>query len=427
MSVNTISSVIHSLAPYVGWIFYAITFYIAASLALSSWIFWREELYKHSKKLLPWVFLEIRIPRETLQGPKAMEQFLAALYPLRNKPGTWIKKWWDGEVPRWHTVDIIGKNNEVKFFMRVSGRLSAAIEGLLYAQYPNIEIAEVEDPLAAELPRTYQELEAQGYEIFGNELYQTHGHIVSIRTYSEFEEERGDEKGRIIDPFSVSLEIIANLKPAEMIFVQLVLMPDVNQSHWKHEADHILDKLRNTTQKTGVDKEGKPQFRFRQRTPGEEGVIKRIEDKKERSTYETTIRYMYIAPKELYNMHIGYRGIQTFFNQFRHDRQTLERNIWAMTKTEWYYFPFFFPAYRLRQKRIIFYNEFIHRFLPEESFAGQLANASIWHWCFFHKPALLSTEEVATLFHIPTNVVLTQSTMDRIESKRLAAPVNLPE
>lgn len=420
--MNTVISGISASWPYINWIVYGIILIIIFRLFVSVWLFWRQELYKHH---IFWHFLEIKIPRETLKGPKAMDQFLSSLYPLRNKPGTPIKIWWNGEVPRYHIIDIIGRNNDVRFYLRVSSRLSQAVQGLLYAQYPEIEIIQTEDPFN-EFPRTYDELQNRGYLIFGNELYQTGSPAQAIRTYNEFEEEHGDEKGRIIDPFSVLLELIGNLKPEEMILVQFVLMPYVKKFA-KEEARHILEKIRNTTQEVGVDKEGKPLYKFRQRTPGEEGFVKRIEEKRDRSMFETTIRYVYISPKEDYNFQIGYRGIQTFFNQFRHDRQTLERNLFVMTKAEWYYFPFFFKNWRLFWKRKVFYDELIHRFLPVDTFAGKLANSHLLVWCFFHKPPVLSTEELATLFHIPTNVVLTQPHMERIESKRLAAPANIPE
>lgn len=389
-------------------------------------MFWREEVYKSSRKLIPWVFLEIRVPREVLKGPKAMEQFFAALRPLANQPRTWVKKYIEGEVPRWHIIDLVGVNNEVRFFMRVSYRLQGAVEGLLYANYPELEIIQCEDPFPDILPATYEELDAQGYDLYGQELYLDKTAAISIRTYSEFEQEAGDEKGRIIDPFAVFLELVGNLKPKEMIMAQFVLMPDIHK-HWKHDAEHILEELRNTTQQIGHDKEGKPQYRFRFRTPGEEGVIKRIEDKMEKGTFETTIRYVYIGPKEDYNANIGYRGIQTFFNQFRHDRQSMERNYDIMTKTEWFYFPWFFPNRRLWGRKHVFYREYLDRFLPEETWAGKFYNSTFWKWCIHHKPMALSVEELATIVHIPTNVVLTAHSIERIESKRLSAPSNLPQ
>ncbi len=414
------------IVVYFDWVLYIVTFAISVPMAWSCWMFWREETYKTGRKNMPFVFFEIRIPREVLKGPKAMEQFFAALRPLANQPQGPYKKYWEGEVPRWHIIDIIGVNNEVRFYMRVSYRLAPAVEGLLYANYPEIEITETEDPYTDVIPDSYDKLVAKGYEVFGNELYQEKSAAFSIRVYSEFEQESGDEKGRIIDPMSVLFELIANLQASEMLLVQFILVPDIHK-HWWHDLDHTLNSLRDTTQQLGTDKEGKPQYRFRFRTPGEEGVIKRLEEKKERGSFETTIRYLYVAPKEIYNYNIGYRGIQTYFNQFRHDYQSLERNINVQTKGEWYYFPWIFANRRLYWKRHAFVHEFYNRFLPEETFAGKLYNSYFWSWCFFHKPMALSVEELATLFHIPTNVILTQTTVERIESKRLPSPTNLPE
>ena len=410
---------------YIDWLLYVIACAISFALFWSAWKFWREERYKSTKKLIPWVFLEIKVPREVLKGPKAMEQFFQALSKLANRPATFLKHYWDGEVTRWTVIDVIGRNNEVRFFMRTSYRYAAAVEGLLYSNYPEIEINTTTDPLL-DFPDSYQELKDNGYEIFGNELYQTASKIISIRTYNEFEQEHGDEKGRIIDPFAVLLELIGGLQPSEMLLMQYVLVPDTHEEHWAHMYEEQLESLRNTTQQLGTDKEGNPQYRFRFRTPGEEGVIKRLEEKREKGSFEAYIRYLYVSPKEIYNYNVGYRGIQTFFNQFQHDYQSLERNLGVQTKGEWYYFPWVFPNKRLHWKRVAFYDEIIHRFLPEETFAGKLYNSYFWQWCFWHKFVLLSAEEMATLFHIPTNVVLTQSTMERIESKRLPSPTNLP-
>ncbi len=422
---GAVGSGIWELIKALDWLFAILLFILCFYIFRSAWGFWREESYKNSRAMLPWVFFEIKVPREVLKGPKAMEQFFQSIGALKNGPKGFGKKWWEGEVCRWHVIDIVGTNNSVRFYVRTSSRISEAFAGLLYAQYPEIEIVESEDYFPKEFPATYNELSDQGYEIWGNELFQTHNPAISIRVYSEFEQESGDEKGRIIDPFSTLLELIGNLKPDEKLLIQFVIVPDIHH-HWEHGADHLLEKYRDTTQQIGHDNEGKPQYKFRFRTPAEESTIKRIEDKLERANFETTIRYMYLAPKGIFNFNVGYRGVQTFFNQFRHDKQTLERNYEVMTKTEWYYFPWFFNGTRGYYRRKVFYDEFKNRFQPEETIAGKLYNSYFFKWCFHHKPCILSSEELATLIHIPTNVVLTQSTMDRIESKRLATPSNLP-
>ena len=97
-----------------------------------------------------------------------------------------------------------------------------------------------------------------------------------------------------------------------------------------------------------------------------------------------------------------------------------------MTKSEWYYFPFIFPDTHLYWKRYAFYDEYMQRFLPLDLFAGKLYHSYFWAWCFGHRPMPLSSQELATLFHIPTNVVLTSPMFERVESKRLPSPSNLP-
>src|SRR3989338_1654240 len=92
---------------YFDWVLYIIAFIISVLIFWSCWMFWREECYKTSKKNIPWVFFEIKIPREVLKGPKAMEQFFAALRPLQNRANSFAKIWLDGEIPRWHVIDII--------------------------------------------------------------------------------------------------------------------------------------------------------------------------------------------------------------------------------------------------------------------------------------------------------------------------------
>lgn len=410
------------ILPSLDWILFIAVFIVSFLFARSAWSFWREETWKHG---MDWIDFEIKVPREVLKGPKAMEQFFQTIYSLQNKPGSFLKKWWSGEVCRWYVIDLVGVNNELHIFFRLTSRLSEAVQGILYAQYPDIEIVETEDYLATKMWKSYDELSEAGYEIFGNELMQTESNAISINTYSEHESDQGDEKGRIIDPFAVLLELIHNLGKDEQILVQYIIQPDVHK-HWVHGAEHMIEEIRNRTQEVGKDKSGNAMVKFRFRTPGEEDVIRRIEDKLEKGNFETTIRYMHLAPKATFNFNIGYRGIQTFFNQFRHDKQTLERNGKTMTKAEWYYYPWIFHNWRSRVYRRKFYAEYMRRFLPEESFVGKLYNSYFWRLCFGHRPMVLSAEELATLVHIPTNVVLTQATMERIESKRLPAPSGLP-
>ena len=404
------------------WILYVIAFFVLFFLAKSAWMFWREEVYKSK---LNWALLEIKVPREVLKGPKAMEQFFAALFGLKNEAESFKEAWWNGEITRYHSFEIVGMNNEARFFIRTPKVLQKAVEGIFYAQYPEIEMVEVED-YWDKLPASYQEAFQQGYEIFGAEAKMEQSPAFPIKTYIQFEEETGDEKGRIVDPLAVLLEMIHNLKPEEMIFVQYIVQPDAKQ-HWHHDAAHQMKVLQATSRQSGVDDKGQPLVRFRFRTKDEEEAMEMIEGKMRRATFETSVRYFHMAPQKIFNVNIGYRGLRSYFWQFNNNRQQFDQNAPIMSRTEWYFWPFIFHKVRGYYRRVKLYQETRERFLPEETFAGKLYNSIIpWRFCFSHKMCILTSEELATLFHIPTNVVLTQSSMERIESKRLSPPSQLP-
>src|SRR3989344_856482 len=404
------------------WILYIVVAVLAFLLAKSCWKFWREEVYKSK---MPWVLLELKVPREVLKGPKAMENFFAGLFGLKNEAETFKEEWWNGEITRYHSFEIVGMNQTARFFIRTPKIIQKAVEGTLYAQYPEIEIAEVED-YWNNLPASFEEADAKGYDICGAEGYTERSPAFPIKSYVQFETDTGDEKGRIVDPLAVLLEMMSNLKPEEMIFVQFIIQPDA-KGHWKHDAEHQMHLLQANTQQTGLDKEGKPQVRFRFRTKDEEEAMEMIEKKLEKATFETIVRYFHMAPKTIFNFNIGYRGLRSYFWQFNRNRQSFDQNARIMCRTEWYFWPFIFHKKRGHYRRVKLYQEMKERFLPEETFAGKLYNSVVpWMFCFSHKFCILSSEELATLYHIPTNVVLTQSSMERVESKKLAAPGHLP-
>src|SRR3989344_5647862 len=79
------------------WWFWA--FFILFPLFKSTWIFWRNEWFEHSKEFKT-ILLEIKIPREVLKSPAAMEQVLMGIHQLRNTAGDLREIWLDGEVTR---------------------------------------------------------------------------------------------------------------------------------------------------------------------------------------------------------------------------------------------------------------------------------------------------------------------------------------
>ena len=411
-----------------------IAFYGTFALARSALMFWREENYKHN---INWILLEIKIPRETTRGPKAMEQFFAGIYNLANSPNGPKETFVDGEITRWYSFEIVGENQTTRLFARLPRPQRHPFESTFYAHYPDVEIVEATEDYITKYPATYQELQKQGKELYGLEIMPDpkKGHVsLPLRSYEEFENKVGDEKGRIMDTMAGVIEIIGKLKPDEVMWVQFLTIPDT-KFHWLRDAEDIVEEMKASTQ--GGKSEGErgsknaPDIRFRFRTQGEEKNLKRLEEKKGKAVYETFFRAIYFAPENIYNRDLPNRGLFGWMSQFASSNdkyiQKVAKNNKVRTKVDRDAFPYLYPQRRLFLKRVKIYEEYRRRFIPDEWFVGKLWNSALpLNYCFFHKPLFLSAEELATFFHVPTNVVMTATTMERIESKKLSPPSNLP-
>ena len=394
---------------------------MAFGWAQSAWLFWRQEGYRGR---VQWLIMEIKVPREVLKGAKAMDQFLTSLHGLLNLRWGVKETWFDGEITRWFCFEIVGSKQMTRLFVRYPATFKHMFTSMFFAAYPEVELVECEDYIH-ELPPTYAELNARDMELYGLEIYTKNASAYPIQTYVEHEKLVGDEKGRIIDPIANVLEVIGKLKEEETIWIQLLASPDVIPDWtWKPEAEKILDKFENPVDEAHSGSAG--QIRFRFRTPGEDEAIQKIDDKRSKPCFETVIRMLYVAPRNIFNHQTLYRGIFGFFQQFKNEHQIFKKNFHTRTKSEWFMFPFGFPSVRLRMKRMKLYDEYRRRFVPEETLFGKLMNSHLLQWCIYHHVSIFGADELATLFHIPTNVVLTQSSMDRVESKRLPSPTNLP-
>ena len=74
---------------------------VSFSIFVASWVSYRQNRYKQA---IAWTILELKMPREVLKSPKAMEQFFAALAALRNVSGDFMELYWDGEVTLWFSL-----------------------------------------------------------------------------------------------------------------------------------------------------------------------------------------------------------------------------------------------------------------------------------------------------------------------------------
>ena len=395
-----------------GWIF------------LSLWMAWRQSIYKSSQS---WSLLDIKLPREARRSCKAMEQIMMNIWALRNTPGN-IREWyWEGETTLWYSFEIVSFGGEIHFYLRTPSRYVNIIKANFYGHYPDCEVEEVDDYLDR-LPKTVPELYENGYDIFGLEMFLAKNNAYPIRTYLEFE---SDEESQNIDPLAGLLEVLAKIQPEEIVMMQLVARPmsvnppDVLVRLAKKEIEVLKEKFGGKKLKaTGVEAIAEV---LTSRSPGETDIMKHIEAKATKNAFETMVRYIYLAPRETFSIVLPYRGLRISFQQFAIPNSNhFDVNYKTWTRAWMWEAPYLFTKRVVAGRKARIWDYYRNRRLPQGTFMGKLAQFHIFTSTFTQRISLLNTEELATLWHLPTQAVLTQPILRRLEAKKLGPPAGLP-
>lgn len=347
-----------------------------------------------------WVLLEIKPPREIEKSPRAMEIVLSSLHNTRQ--GNLIERFWDGFLSMWYSLEIVGINGEVHFFVYTTTFMRNLVESQLYAQYPNIEIFEVNDYTKA-VP---QDLFNEGWKAWGAEFKLTKPDPYPIKTYVDFRLDEGLEEEEKADPISSLIEFLSTLRPGEQLWLQILIKGAGND--WQKKGEELIEKF--VGRKKFVVPEDKMMIFH---SPGETDTLKALERSISKIGYKTGMRFIYLAKKDAYTWasFAAFLGIMKQFNSLQLNGFTHGYS----TSVD-----YFFPELRTfkRQKRMMrMYRKRSYFFPPYGSFLRENAGRV--------PPFILNTEELATIFHLPGRTSET-ATFERLEAKKGDAPSNLP-
>ncbi len=413
------------------------------------WLFYKQSLFKNS---IEWAFLELRIPREVLKTPRAMDQFFMNLYGMRNAPGDFLETYIEGEVTLWWSFELASFGGKIHFYIRTPKKHKKIIEAALYAQYPNIEVIEVEDYLN-KFPDNTKEFYESNENIFGSEFHLAKDDFYPITTYEQFELTKEE---LAIDPLSAFIEALANIHKEENVFIQILVAPAGPE--WKKKGEEFINKFldRDKKKKGGgfnqilsewvrnllwaptehpvwsetKESENKDMLKSMtmwKLTPGEQDIIKAIENKLSKQGFEVLVRFLYIAPNNIFNINFARKGLLGAFNQYASQSlNSFRNNVFIETRTKWNHFPYIFVSKRVEaRKQRLLYN-FRNRLLPEKLWFSKFFTSHIFDFNNKSKSYTLVTSELATLYHIPAEQVLTSPHMERAESKKMGPPAGLP-
>jgi len=392
--------------------------------------FWLSYMTKKYLMGLDWIMLEVKFPREVAKTPKAMEQFFAGLHAAQKdlkKKDRYLK----GQLPPWFSIEMLGHGGEIHFFIRTESKYRNLIESHLYAQYPQAEIVEANDYVSAIPSGT----PTKDFDAWGTELILNKPDAYPIRTYPVFFEDKEAEERT--DPIAGLFEFLSSLDPRESIGVHILISP--TDDKWKDDGEKLVAKL--VGREVKIDKKkgliivqesknwasafgkgiielfslGGGEAKKEEKdvksitpflTPGQKEVVLAIEQNIAKIGFKTMIRFMYWAPKDIFDKDKP-TVAAGFFRQFN----TQNLNGFTINKKSTPDRGKIFKRRREPGQRRFFVRIFKKRFFPGHKIKT--------------RGFILNIEELATIFHIPGTFVEAQK-LSKIEAKKGGPPSDLP-
>jgi hypothetical protein len=410
------------LIAHGGWVVFLILGFYAARLL------WLESRQGKYVSKLRYILLAVDIPRASEQTVKAVENMFAHLAGTHSPP-TFLEKWWDGKVQDCISLEIVSIEGHVQYLVRAIVKHRDLIEASIYAQYPDAEIAEVED-YTTSVPNRYPN---DTHECFAVELMTVKKpDVYPLKTYEEFEHGLTAE---FKDPLAVLLEGLSRIGPGEQLWYQIIMEP-VAQIAFVETAKKEIAKLagREVLTKKPLSeralnapfkvletaaeivmgsapaekkKEDNPFGKMLMITPGERKIIEALERKMSKIQFKCKLRFVYIAKKEVFSKAKVAGSFLGAIKQFNtNDMQAFKPESKRVSVSSTIVF---FKTRRNNVRK--------NRFL--QAYIGR----SGWHGL---DSVHLGVDELATLWHLPVIKYVKAPQVKKTESKKVEPPMNIP-
>jgi hypothetical protein len=381
---------------------------VLAMVAYHQWMAYKQTAWiKEQGSLL----LEIRLPNEMLKSPALMEVFLQVLN--QTGVGTLVDVYLKGRVRPWFSLELVSNGGQVHFYIWMHAKFKQPVETALYAQFPNIEVHEVPDYALG------IQYDPEKYKIgkFAH-MVLTKPEAYPIKTYVDYGLDKDPKEEYKNDPIAVVLEFLGSLRPGEHAWIQILLQGHTKEGlkygrltlkpDWKAAANEEIKKILKEAKLKGPEEKAlDPKFM----TDTQKETVKAIERSLEKTAFDTMIRVGYFAETSVFNANnIG--GILGTFKQF-------SSNTLNGFRPSGFDFDYIWQD-PFGTKKPESERQFLEAYKRRAFFHGDFK--------YFHedKPYVLTTEEIATLYHFPSAMVAATPTLARIPSKKAEAPANLP-
>ncbi len=395
-----------------GLIFHYAPYWGPPILAVSFWHVWMRYVRARFIADQEYILLELRLPSEVYKSPQAMLAVFDGLFMFGGE-ATFLDRIWLGKVRMWYSFEIVSIEGQVHLYIWARSSFRRFIERTIYAHYPEAEVVEVED-YALAFP-----FSLDTHNVYGMDYMLMSPIGVPIRTYTEFNlDQSAMKEEQKVDPMAHVLEFAGSMGKGEHLWIQILARAhkkeDItfgmtrNAKSYNDIAKEEVSKIRNTPEETIVFPDG--------------GVGKTLSDRQIKriqainrtslasSAWDVGIRAIYLAEHEQFDG-VNVSGIGSMWQPFG----TPGYNMIIPSAERW-------------QNKLAYpWQDF--NGVRENRMKVQIVDAyrrrSWFHAPYVFRHFMLTSEELATLYHLPGSVAKTP-TIQRITSTRAQAPANLP-
>ncbi len=365
---------------------------------------------------------EIKIPKDIQKSPLAMEIILGAMQA--GGAGSYQEAFLQGKVAGWFSLELASFGGDLHFYIWSSeGKFKDILQAQIYAQYPTVEINILKPD--DDYVRKFK-YNPDRNSLWGLQFGLSKADAYPIKTYVDYGLDKDQKDEYRIDPMTAILELMGSLGQGQQMWLQILIKKHGEEgwkSHrlktkpsWVEAALKEIEKIR-----LEATPQSKGEFpSFPNPTKGQVEKIAAIERSLSKAAFDTMVRGLYLAEKESFNSSYisGLIGSMKQYNS-----ETLNGFKLKFTTDvsdnfkDWCVI---FPFLNKNKDRTI------------EKFKKQLFNAYRLR-SYFYPPYknyknpsfVLTSEELATIYHFPGNVSATP-TLAKIPSKKSEPPANLP-
>lgn len=393
-----------------------------------AWKLWivlkRSEFIANQKYIL----LEVKPPRNLVKTPLAMEAFLASIH-MTGGEATWYSRFKGGTRP-FFSLEIASFEGQVHFFIWTRAAYRRVIESQMYAQYPGVQITEAPDYTR------YISAKPGEWEVWGCDFVHTAAAPLPIKTYLEYGLDKVQKEPEQVDPLANLIEFMGSVGKGEYLWLQFIIRAHRGEKYgttpaginstklnaagkpwtWRDEGKELIEEIRKSARNPYIDPTtGEERPGFPNPTKGESEKMAAIDRNTSKLAFDVGARGIYIAkPEHINGIMIGH--LIALFKPFTTEGWNgINSGAWMKTFDD---YPW---EIGIEKRKNHFRRELVEAYRRRQFFYDPFFEGGKHG----HDAMVMSTEELATVFHIPSTSASTPG-LERLSSATGEAPPNLP-